>query len=720
MPGDRRTWIALLLAVGLVVLSRAPFLLHNPDWGPQLYDAHCFLFSAAQIHADRRAIDPGVPFWVVNPEQLANHYHGGATFMMVAVKALFDITGARSLALVKVLGIAYTAIFALAMTWVLRRFGSSRRRVLWVAPLLILACPPPFFLWVTLFPQGHYFETHAFYAAFLPFAVLAAERRLGPWSLIAAGLLGGLLTAFVVTNALFLITLLVFYVVGRGSSQSLRARLALSAGAAALGAGVFALLANPSMLVMRLEQTQSDIRTGLPSLLAGDFEYAINDLDPWFAWTQHVDLLFGIANRGFVGTELVPLSLALGHAPLALFLCGAIAGAVHAARLVVRPARATQPPLSRFIAFNGLLAATFLLFYLAIGVGVGPASIYNAFYLVPCYTPLIVCIGAFLATTETHRLLVARISGRVLAFLAAGVLAAGWISSYRAMAAPRFWPEDCVCDSRWFDGYFWETREVEDAAWFRPSPREADFDLDDGISRCRRSRTDSEQACIYMGYLLRAHLVGDPLRCDETPPAHQGLCARAVGASRHYCAAMDDLHPDSVGERPCDELEGDLRDACVDGSYHGDHIGDGMFTCVQLFRGLCESLADDAVRSSCSEQIGAFAYHGSAAFPSASPAMPSECESFPEAWQGLCERGVRLAAEGRGAPNAPYCEDVFSERYSRALPAEGVLNYDICLTTSRVDYPWCAIGLARLRGETDCRWRGTPEPFGQAPYVPPQ
>lgn len=730
MLQKRSTKVVLLLALGLTVLLRVPFLFHNPDWGPKLYDAHCFLFSAAEIHADRRAIDPDTPFWVVCPDQIRNHYHRGAAFMMYAVKVMVAASGIRSMALIKLLGILYTGIFAVAMTWVLRRYSTARPPVVWLAPLVVTALPPVFFLWVTLFPQGHYFETHLFWALYLPFMIVLVERRLGPRTLVGLGLVTGAAMAFVVTNAVFQIAILLGYLFDERRSAGLPSRAAWYSGlpsrlfwcgaSAGLAAVVFRLLSSPHALAERAEQTETDVATGLLTLLSGDLDYLRQDLDVGFAWIQHIDLLFGVANRGFVGTEVAPYSLALGHVLLALFLGAGVFGVWHAVANLVRPAAYRSSRLRRFIGLNGLLNVGFLLTYLALGAGVGEASIYNAFYVVPCYTPAIVCVGAFLASLTSHRLAAVRIAGRALALLSAGVLVASWITSYRAMAIPRFWPEDCVCDARWFEGYF---LDAGDEVMMLPdgSTHEvtgANFNLEGGIQRCSRSRPDSEQACVYMGYLLKKRLVGDVTRCEDAPREQQAICARAQAAADHGCAPATGMKEDA-DVRQCQDMEGELRAACLTGAHHGHPISSSMMHCMGMYRSECEAIEDGPTRSMCREQLAWFARFDTASFPEAPADMPAVCESFVEPWQGLCARSHILALERGADDDAPYCEDVYVERYLHELPEQGGLNFDICLTASRVDYPWCAIGIARHRGDTDCRWKGEPEPFGRAPYLPP-
>jgi hypothetical protein len=49
---------------------------------------------------------------------------------------------------------------------------------------------------------------------------------------------------------------------------------------------------------------------------------------------------------------------------------------------------------------------------------------------------------------------------------------------------------------------------------------------------------------------------------------------------------------------------------------------------------------------------------------------------------------------------------VYRERFAEDVPDLGRVYYDQCLSLTTESYPWCAVGVARLRGEADCAWRG--------------
>jgi len=109
--------------------------------------------------------------------------------------------------------------------------------------------------------------------------------------------------------------------------------------------------------------------------------------------------------------------------------------------------------------------------------------------------------------------------------------------------------------------------------------------------------------------------------------------------------------------------------------------------------------------------------YGMPRVPPAAGPLPEHCADWPEVWTGLC---VRAADEGerRCGDALPCCEDVYFDRFASEIPLRGRLTYDACYHIDHaMHYPYCAIGVARERGEFDCAWRGDDvlSPRGDSP-----
>jgi hypothetical protein len=168
-------------------------------------------------------------------------------------------------------------------------------------------------------------------------------------------------------------------------------------------------------------------------------------------------------------------------------------------------------------------------------------------------------------------------------------------------------------------------------------------------------------------------------------------------------ACEDPWHPPAD---LCAEHDGSLRDACISGAFQGADRRWTYDSCRTNYVQLCaDTFEDPALLSGCTEQVAAL-LEGMPLLPAPGESIPPACAGWPTAWAGLCARSLDYAVRPTGVAPSSSCEETYLSRYAAELPTLGHLAYDQCLFLDVGRYPWCAIGVARLRGETDCRWSG--------------
>jgi len=293
----------------------------------------------------------------------------------------------------------------------------------------------------------------------------------------------------------------------------------------------------------------------------------------------------------------------------------------------------------------------------------------------------------------------------VLCAAAALALVVGWVDQARFNARPTIRPADGMCETSLTSVFFFESPDslprwrINLGVGVTDSP--VSWSRSRGESRCSAFYPGDEDACTVASYLFAEGMGEQPESCLDEPPGHRSMCARAQGMAKNGCVEELDWSDTEV----CGVFDGELWLDCVWGRYQGN-VGFGAENCMAMVIESCrQSFDGPAERSACIEQIGALTY----AMPRVPPpeaSLPPECSAWPEVWQGLCSRAV---AEGRRrcGGDVPCCEDVYVERFADDLPDRGRLTYDECLNFDfGRNYPFCAIGAARLRGETECAWRG--------------
>ncbi len=707
----------IVVAVLAVVASRIPFMLDNPDWG-RVHPEHCFLLAAPAVHENRLALEPDVelPYWTMNPEQIRDHYHVGSACMFHLVHATADLLGTRSLVVLKVIGTAFMAVFVALLTAVLLRTWPQRHdRFMVLAPLFACLFSPTFFLWVSLTPQGHYFEYHLFYGLTLPFLAAAAAGRLSMRGLMLGAALAGAATAYTVTHGLLVVVLLVAYLLGTGEkARPLPYRLGASALAGLASLGVFCAVARPSVVIRRLTMPPlNQDKDVVPTLLGHGVTPAdwISEGHLNHALVAHVDTHFGLSSHPLLSPTLEslhgwtgsPAAWAIACWLALLTLAASVYLAWHTIRLLWPRTRQDMPLPHRLLGIQGLLVAGFVGSYLLLDPYLTPFDTRTALrYLVPVFPPLFVGTAALLHAMMRHEIRGVRIAGNALAAATAVMLLTGYTACLLHNSRPLERPELGTCDPLHLDAYFVEFGGSNFATRFDYTTHRAR-----GVDRCSRALPGNDETCEFAGYVLDPDQGIYPGYCSELPPPHGERCAQAYGA-------VHELRCDAPGAPPADEIctmfTGTLRHACVSGAYQGLGRDWHYFRCHAPFEALCRSTFTGAAEySACTEQTAAL-LEGMPPLPPAPESPEARCAAWPAPWTGLCARAVALAAMPPPPPGSPSCEDVYLADYSGDIAETGSLMYQQALAFAPEAYPWFAIGIARHHGEVSCVWRGDFDP----------
>lgn len=696
---DRATWPVIVTAVLLFAGVRGLFILDNPDWSV-IGSEHCFFLTMPRVYADRLALetDGDLPFWVVNPTQLKTILHGGAAWMAHCTRLASQVLGSRSLAVLKVVGTLHAVLFAGLLAWALTRvFGRPADRYQIWTPIMLAAVPPVFFLWVTLLPMGHYFETHVFYGLMLPFVVSACHGRAGPALLAYTGSLAGLAIVYSFSNVVLLalaVALCLLFV-----REPLKRRALAAAGLVVVAGVAFVVFGRPGDVAGRLlgsallaPETRDAAGLGGAATIA--------QLIPTLG--DHVQLLFG------------PQDPSWGPAGFGQVLAtGVIAGVCAGGAVVLlvalgRTLRDLRQPRvdsqRAFLAAHGLLLLLFVAAYLAFDPYTrARGNTTFIYYLCPIYPSLFVGCGAALSSLARLRPIWAPWFARFVAASGGAALLWGCVNSYAVNSRPLQRPEFGSCDDRYLYGYFLAEPPAGGSPEVPLWEDVAVVERESGEQRCEAARPYNGDTCELVGHALAAIQAGDGRVCEGESGPRAVNCARAVGAVNHGCS--ENALP-AVSEI-CTEFLGDLRAACVSGAYQAIHPN--VPACSTLWRFIDEcdqTFAGEPALSACREQVAALLIGAPALPPAPDPVAPV-CATWPGPWQGLCQRAARAAAAPAGGPDT--CESVYMTQFSAEVPHWSDLSFQQCLTEMGDFYAYCAIGVAREAGRTDCRWGGGAE-----------
>ncbi len=711
----------IILATLALVCSRVPFFFANPDWG-RFHPEHCFVLSAPAVYEGRSALEPDQPlqYWMMNPEQIVEHYHIGSASMFHLVRWISGLLGTRSLLVLKFIGTALMAAYvALLATALIRTWPRRRDRFVVLAPLYVALFPPTLFLWVSLTPQGHYFEYHLFYGMLLPFMVAATTGRLSlPW-LILAGTIAGVAAAYSINNALLVVVLMLAHLLGQDGrtgrperAPSLSRRLAGTALLGLISAVIVCVLARPILVYKRLTTSPYDAESGSTFLGHGiTLQGWITEGHLKHAVLSHVDALFGLSAHPLMASEHAVHSIwttgAVGWMVAGGLTLLALAAGVYlsfnAIRILLPGSRRHMSPRQRLVGING---------WLLVG-SLGLAAVFEPYltpydppqnmrYLVPIFPPLLVGAAALLHALRRHDDARVKWAGNIAAAAAAVALLMGYVSCLRHNSRPLERPEIGACDSIEVDGYFLANREADFDTRHAYS-----FDRVAGVERCQQLLPGNDEACEFIGHAAELERDAYPALCTQLPEPHGIRCAQAYGASQHLGCAVSEVLP---SDDCCPEFTGALREACCSGAYQGPGREWSDEQCADILVDQCStSFPEPAAYAACVEQAAAL-LEGMPVLPPALATPPERCASWPTPWLGLCARADALASQPPPAPGTPSCEDLYLESYAQHVPEIGSLQYHQALAFTPESYPWLAIGIARHRGEVSCGWRGDFDP----------
>lgn len=692
-PSLRATWSVVAASVLLLLFARVPFMVHNPDW-TVIGSEHCFFLTLPGIHADREAAEGDLPFWLVNPTQLKTMFHGGARWIAHCTRLGCALLGSRSLVVVKLVGTAHLAVFVALLAWALMRvYGRPMDRYQIAVPLVLVAVPPVFFLWLTLLPMGHYFETHTFHGLLLPFVVAVGRGRPGAAMAVYTGCLLGLALVYSFSNVVLLglAMLLILLFVDRPRLH--RAGFAVSIGV--LAVVVFAVVGRPAEVATRLLNsallapgTRDAAGLGAGSL----FPQLVPTLQ------DHVTLLFGPHDDGIL----------LRHSPGLWITLAITALAVAAAAVLLARTARTLAALRRrrpdsreiFVAAHGLSLLLFVVAYLAFDPYTrSRGNLTFIYYLAPVFPALFVGGGAMLSTLAHRRSAWGRRAAAATAGLGGLCLLLACAASYTQNARALQRPDAGACDCRYLYGYF-----LDEPTGAEVGPLWAGVAVvnrDEGQRRCELAFPDSGDACALVGYGMAAMQDAAPETCLAEPGYRARTCARAFGAVHHGCG-MDEI---GSACEICDTFEGALKGACVSGAHQAIHPDVPACPSLWEFLDRCTATFDSAPqRSACFEGVAALLY-GAPELPSAPEALSPACVAWPEPWAGLCHEAA-VAPDHLGEA-ASSCEGVYTEHYRDVIPPWSTISFDQCLTEAADFYRYCAVGVARAAGKTDCAWGGS-------------
>jgi len=631
--------------------------------------------------------------------------------MFAAIRLLSGLFGERTLWLVKVLGTVGCCLYAGLFSWALLTLRGNRRGFeLLLAPLLLMVLPPAIFLWFSLLPQGHHSEGHVFYALFLPFYVQLCRGRLGAVGQCGAGMAGAIAVAYVASNAVFVaaaaLALLLWVAPSSRKPWQVIARFGVPFVA------VYAILGRPGALIDRLSWAS------VPLLSFGKDEgesTAITASILWQAFLEHVMILAGTTGLpGWPGAT--PQERTHACVLAAVLAAGGVVIAFYAVRILL-PTKEGHSPFARFVAIHGWLFLALVALYLALDPYCPPVMGHPpyVYYLLGIYPALFLGVGV-MASHAARRSTLAR----VVVVGALGALGAMQLGSMRSMvrsnARDDLRPHHLACDSLYLEGYFWDHRIPAEADHDQPvtATLATMLDVPGGERRCSEAIDEPGDACAFVGFALRALLLPDELDCHaETMADRRHICARAVGAARYPVTFPVEEGADEQTAGCADTFEGDLYGSCLAGAHSGATIDAGHRFYVNVMgvhsemEGWCGStFTDPATAGYCKEQSAYFTL-GAPPLPRPSPeSLPPGCADWPLAVQGICERAHMLYEQADATPGRDSCQRVYLDRYAASLPAEPYLPFESCLVLSRDLYPYCAIGIGRLRGDVDCVWTG--------------
>jgi len=730
----------LLVGLGLLLLSRAPFLVQNVDWG--VFDLeHLWILGDARASSVARAAAEGAKPSLadLDPGLYGEHFHAGARVVTAAMRLVGDLTGSFSLRGLKLLGLLGSCV-ALAVYLATLTVVWPAARVRWaVMTYVVWLAPPTLFLWMTLMPMGHYMETWFVHALWMGGLVLILRDRAGPVALTGMGIASGLACVYVFSNVVF--PALLAGALLLSSKRPWRSRLAGLAALTAGAAAVYVPFALPriSMIVDRLgsagpsESASTGLVTHSLENLAGLLTTDLIALGDGWCYRGFFALFEPPFTSGAVTAAYVLATVAAGGA---LFLL------MQVARLVLGRTRAEMTLGQRVLAANGVLLVCFLLAYVLFvrSRATPEGEMEYVSYLTLSYPPLLLGIGAGCARLLELRPRVASVPVGLLLLL----LGAGWVHS----AA-------------------WATRTIDRPEVQGPDQRDLgrllllmtneSGDPKQMVDLCVQAFPGDEAYCRTRAWeiTLRARygewgdLLQYPGACRDVGDANRGACEAAFGAAAYGVRVeAGDEFGEHAAAKACGPATDPRGRGCLTGAYRSTPHDpfDVPFWSLMHVLDLCrprEPGGPHWYERACLETT-AWMMSGMPTLPAGTGTPSAACAAWPEGWVGLCQSlsGVRQAG-----PDELSCEDAYLALAVPALPERNLLIHQQCALadylprhnkviwdrgfpvpseselpperarilpgfaieqTGAISFlPSCVIGVARALDGLECSWRGS-------------
>jgi hypothetical protein len=687
--------LLLLAAVVLLLLSRLPFLVSQPDWGV-FWPEHYWMATDPGLleRWNEHAAEGSVTLSDLDPMLYQFHYHSGIRWVVEAARLAGWVTGGSGPTQLKLVGLGASTLALVSMLLTLFHVW-PRQPARWVIPLFVAwLVPPALLVWMTLMPMGHYLETWFFHALLLPPLVMVLSDRAGRSSMAATGVAVGLATAYSFSNAVFCVLLLGSYLLF--SERSIRERI-VSTG---LFAGAFALFA----FLIRMERLDLVVRrisVASPTASASSLLGRVVDNAHWFVSREPV-LEGGTWVRRGLWATLSPGTPWSDMAAWCL-LVAVLLGVVYLWRWVPalrsRVLRSTLPLSSRLLASQGVLVAMIVGVELVMLQDTGDTTYAIVGYATIAYPPLLFGLAQGLAAA----LGAARWRGLGVAFALplVALLVVGWAQSaqhnLRALdrvglqAAPQ-----------------WRVPNLLGAAIDVPGPDR----VPELERRCLGLYPGNERFCATVAWtevLRRSDDAGATPPCNGLPEGPASACRLAVGAVT--CHAQSNQRPSQAWLATCDERAPQAVAECRSGCYRGGTDYPAPQWAIRTLPELC-GCGEGAPCTSWSDraclEATAYMLTGMPPLPGrdGSP-LPKPCEAWPSDWGGLCQQ-IAGAAQARLGERS--CEDVYLQRVASGPSMGDGLIYGQCIQAGVLDwalYPPCVIGVAKALEGVSCSWRGT-------------
>ena len=709
-----RWWFLILLL--LFFLSRLPFLLAHPDWGPIFYE-HCFFLSVPGLHDSLQQQFPGYPISIasVDVEQYRAQLHGGSWWIGTLTNAVIGWIGSRGLLALKLVSLFHALIAFVLYFVVLGHVWRDRPARIIFPVLAAWIVPPIHLLWSTFQMLGHYYDTWLFHSLFLLPLVLLLQNRLPIWGMALLGIGCGLSVDYTFSNLNYVAWFMLLYLLL--TPRTLK-RLA---GLGAFVGGVAAACL-PFFLSGRLTDISSPEGNSM-----GIIAFSMRKLVSWFDPSHLYRTFFvgdGWSHRGLLSITFRGVDV---ENQRELYFSYLVAGVVTVGVCyllfqggALLCGRARHMDLGeRLVGAHGLLL---------VGKVVSSIAYENPFpgghmsgYKAIFYPSLMLGLGLILARIFTCSGWL-RWPARSLVVAFCLMLVVGWSSAATWNNRPLLRPTLELCEDEKAH-YLGNLYQLPDEA----APKHQWVER-----RCLHAFPENELFCRFLAMEIGLKH-DDPGRCKQLPEPLPEVCAAAWG-KHHYLEINNQVmaNRNKRGAEPagqCAEFSGKLYASCISGGFQGKQMhASGPLICLNSLNILCSDSIQSETwrRRACLEQT-AWLCKGIGPLPAPDNDRISSisgtfdgykrCKEWPRALQGVCHRVFKARAARKGEP---VCEEVYLQRFAKTIPSKNRLLYEQCmhptgdLAGGVSIYRYCAIGVARITEGLDCHWDGRAWPSTSA------